>query len=72
MLLDVAVAATTAPPASSSGAATTAARRARHIPSRPVPGRGGSDEAAVGLDVARRRAAADARQPDVVVHVWIL
>lgn len=66
VFLNVAVAAL--PPASSLASSTTATRWARHISTCPVPGRRGSDEAAVRLDMARRRAAADARQADVVVH----
>ena len=66
VLLNVAVAAL--PPASTLASSTTTARWTRHIPTCAVSGRRGPDEAAVRLDVARRRAAADARQADVVVH----
>ena len=66
VLLNITVAALS--PASALAASTTAARWTRHISTCAVSGRRGTDEAAVRLDMARRRAAADARQADVVVH----
>lgn len=66
VLLNLTVAAL--PPTSALASSTTAARWTRHISTCAVSGRRGPDEAAVRLDMARRRAAADARQADVVVH----
>ena len=68
VFLNIAVAAL--PPASTLASSTTATRWTGHIATCAVSGRRGPNEAAVRLDMARRRAAADARQANVVVHAW--